>query len=92
MEIRQNLPTLTRDNDKEYIQLVEDVIQFADPHCAIIIAKTAKGLTVKVEPSNKKFKQQIIDNILSIHHRLELVPKFSSSLKIQKNIYYTLEY
>ena len=92
MELKTNLNKLTPDNDSEYIEYISCAIKHSDPKASVFIYKHNNKMTVTITPSDKDFKEGIIFNILEANYRLGLVVKFSSSLKIQKKISYSIDF
>lgn len=93
MKIESNdLPPVLRDNDSFYLEWLKTSITHADPVATISVRQNSNGLIFTVLPSLESFRQSLIDNILESHRRLNLKIKFSSSLKIQKSISFTIQF
>lgn len=79
------------DNTITYLDLVITAVEYSCPGSIVDIRKMTEDYQVTITPSNTKFKQAIIDNILHLHHSLKLKITFSKSLKISKKISYRIE-
>lgn len=89
MEIKGVYGVIT-DNTQRYLEFVESCIQHADPEADIKIYKKEDKIDAYVTPSNPEFKDALIYNLLHGHRHFNLTIVFSKSLKIQKNISYSL--
>lgn len=92
MDIKTNLNQINPDNDSEYIEYISGAIKHSDPSASVVIYKYNNKMTVTITPSDKSFKEGIIFNILEANYRLGIVVKFSSSLKIQRKISYSIDF
>lgn len=91
LNVKTNVPQTSADNDVEYLDFVLGAIKHSDPNAAVVISKHNNNVTVIVTPSDKKFKQDVITDVLEANHRLGLVIRFSKSLKISKSIHYVID-
>lgn len=91
IKITDDFIRLPRDNDVMYMNFIFDAIKVSDPDASIVISETDYRVMVIIEPSKKKFKQDIINNVLQANHRLNIKIKFSSSLNRQRRISYVIE-
>lgn len=78
--------------EDKYLNLIQAIVDFACPDSTLTFTEGSNdNYVVTVSPSNPFFREDIIFNLLAIHHMMKVPIKFSSSLKIQKNISYFLE-
>lgn len=92
MQIKKNgFSAILRDNDKFYIDFVIDALKHSDPEAEITLIKTEKDIKVRVKPSEKEFKQAIINNLLDAHRLFHIKIIFSKSLAAAENISYLVE-
>ena len=91
MKVSNNIPSIISDNDITYFKFLQVSIEHSDPECIFSCYRTQEKLIVHITPSQESFRQDIIKDILGVHHILNLKPIFSSSLKISKKISFTVE-
>jgi hypothetical protein len=88
----KDLPPILRENDNFYLEWVKTSVTHADPEATVTVRQNSEGLVFSVLPSVDILRQSLIDNLLESHRRLNLKIKFSSSLKIQKSISFTIQF
>jgi hypothetical protein len=88
----QDLPPILRENDRFYLEWVKSSVTHADPEAVVSVRQNIDGLIFSIIPSIEELRQSLISNILESHRRLNLKIKFSSSLKIQKTISFSIQF
>jgi hypothetical protein len=92
MKIESDLPPILRENDNFYLEFIKTSVIHADPEAVVSVRQGSDGLVFSVIPSIDSLKQSLITNLLESHRRLNLKIKFSSSLKIQKTISFSIQF
>lgn len=90
METKSDLSSHIPDNDLNLIDFIKCAINHSDPRCITLITKNAAGLLIAIEPSEEKFKEGIIKNVLDSLYKFGIKPDFSKSTKIQKKIIFSV--
>ena len=88
--LEKNSSVILTDNDNQYSDFLQVAIEHSDPNASINLFKSSEKITIHITPSIDDFKNDIINNILSVHRILHLTPIFSSSLRISKKISFNL--
>jgi len=88
----KDLPAILRENDNHYLEFINSSIIHADPEATVNVRRNSEGLSFMITPSTDNLRQFLIDNLLEAHRRLNLKIKFSSSLKIQKTIAFSIQF
>lgn len=91
LEVKNNFTRLQEDNSYLYLWLVSLSIQHRDPGAMVAVNKNNGKLQAIITPSRGEFKQDIIENILSMHKILGIRVDFSKSSALQKIITYNFE-
>lgn len=78
------------DNDQEYLNWLNTVVEYSCPKSEITLHKSLGGYHVHITPSTPEFREKLIKNVLDIHHRFDLKIEYSKSLKISKKVSYFL--
>jgi len=90
MKIKSNIASMLTDNSYLYLEFIKCVCVYSDPGADLEINKKEDFIGITIKPSDPIFKQDIIRNVLGLHHLLGIKIVFSSSLAIQKNIFFTV--
>lgn len=85
------LPKELTDNEFKYLNLLSSVIEYSSPRSSTQVRRSSRGLSINIDPSDKDYRQDVIDNLLSFHRTMGLKIKFSSSLAISNLIQFDLE-
>lgn len=88
----KDLPPILRENDNFYLEWVKTSVIHADPEAVVSVRQNSEGLVFTITPSTEGLRQSLIENLLESHRRLNLKIKFSSSLKIQKIISFSIQF
>jgi hypothetical protein len=92
MKLSSNISSKIPDNDQQYLSFLKIGIEHSDPECDINLHHNKEKIIVHIVPSQSEFKEDIIQDILSVHKFLKLIPRFSSSLKISKTISFSVTF
>lgn len=87
----KGLGKVVTDNDLFYLDIISIIVYYSDPEASLEINRIDDHINTSVYPSTKDFRQEIINNILTLHKLLNIKVDFSKSTKIQKNIYYKID-
>lgn len=88
---KHGFASIPLDNDRKYIDFVTISMKHSDPEAEVTLNKCEKDIKVRVTPSQEKFKQHIIDNLLAVHRLFRIKIIFSKSLAAAKSISYLVE-
>ena len=81
--------TLT-DNEALFLEALIGAIRHADSMAEIAHTRNLNSVAFTITPSKDEFKQDIINNLLHIHHTYHMKVKFSKSLSLSKKITFSL--
>lgn len=79
------------DNSSLFIDWMKVCVEYSAPDSKIDIKDSLLGMRFTITPSQPEFKQDMVDNILSISRYLGQKIIFSSSLALQKNVSFLIE-
>lgn len=82
---------IREDSSYAYFDMVRGYIASGDGSASFSFHKTPEHLIVHIRPSSSDFKQDIINNLLSVHRLLGMKAIFSKSLALSKTISYTID-
>lgn len=66
----------------DLLSIIFILLDYSDPLLSIVLSITKEKITCHITPSNKEFKQDIIDNLLYLVKILKIKLIFSKSLGI----------
>ena len=74
------------DNELELFNLMFSILYYSDPGYKIKIYKKENEIIGHITPSNSKYKQIIIDNLMHFNRSKMLRIRYSSSLALSKMV------
>lgn len=91
MNHKIEVPKIIDENLRNYIQHLLFVSEYSDPEASVTIQRSQDKYIITITPDNKDFRDDIINNVLYFNQRLKIPITYSSSLKIQNKVSYTVE-
>ena len=84
--VQIDYPKILDDNTISYLEWLVGIVEYSNPESNITFRPLGNTYQVVIEPSNLTFRQDIIENVLHLHHRLKLPITYSKSLAISRLI------
>lgn len=79
------------DNDEFILGIIETIVRHSDPEAKLRVDQGANGDMFTISPSDKLFRQDIINNLLFLKKHWGVTVIFSKSLAISKSISFTIK-
>jgi hypothetical protein len=87
---KQGFPRILHDSDQMYLEFVLAALKHSDPEGHITMYKFDNEIKVTVVPSDPKYREHIIENLLNAHRLFKLKITFSKSLAISTSVSYSI--
>ena len=89
--IRYTGPSKVTDNELSLLQTIITIVEYTDPEFTITICKNPESIICHINPSDTKFRDETVHNLLWINRNLGIRIHFSSSLHISRTISFTIQ-
>lgn len=83
-------PSKLLDNEQQFIEELLVLLLYSDPDYKVKIYKKPEEIMVHITPSDEKFRQDIISNLLYFNRSKITHIKFSSSLAISRTVSFSI--
>ncbi len=91
MKGKFNLPGIRPDNERYYFSFIEGLTEFLDKDAYIEVNNASEAISIAIIPSQPEIRQELINNLLTIHKLLGIKTDFSKSTNIQKSIVFQIK-
>lgn len=83
---RTNFPSIINDNEEEYLNFLEAVINSIDIYGSVEVTHKPTGYLIRIAPSHPSYQEALFKYIKVFHNHLGIVVEFSKSIKSSSTI------
>jgi len=86
----RNFRAIIPDNEQQYLTLLKGVILSVDGNASVIINRGVREMHFRISPSEPKYSQMLLHDILSLHTLLKIRLSLSKSIRLTSTISFSM--